>query len=74
MRVQIHLFPVKNFGKLALEEADVELEAVTLPHLDGKEVVVVLLGLSTGGVWSEEHLDYLLKVAEIIWRQRVKLI
>jgi len=45
-----------------------------LPHLDGKEVVVVLLGLSTGGVWSEEHLDYLLKVAEIIWRQRVELI
>ena len=58
MRVQIHLFPVKNFGKLALEVADVELEVVTLPHLDGKEVVVVLLGLLTGGVWSEEHLDY----------------
>ena len=36
---------VENFGKLALEVADVGFEIVTMPHFDGEEVVIVLLGL-----------------------------
>ena len=36
---------VRDLDELALEEEDVRLEHVTLPHLDGEEVIVVLLGL-----------------------------
>ena len=35
---------VGDLGELTLKEVDVRLEAVTLPHLDGEEVIVVLLG------------------------------
>ena len=40
---------VENFGQLALKVADAGLKAVTLPHFD-REVMVVLLGFSTGGL------------------------
>ena len=59
---------VRNFGHLALEVANVGLGAVTLPHFDREEVIVVLLGLLAGGILSEEHLIYLLEVAERMWR------
>jgi len=38
-----------NLGKLALEVVDVGLEDVTLPYLDGNEVIVVLLSFSALG-------------------------
>jgi len=47
-----------------LKVADVGLEAVTLPHFDGEEVVVVLLVFSTGDIMGEEHLSYLLETME----------
>ena len=33
-----------NFGQLALKVANIGLEAFSLPHFDGEEMVVVLLG------------------------------
>jgi len=53
-----------NLGKLVLEVANIGFEAVILPHLDGEEVMVVLLNLPTRCVLSEERFSYLLKVAE----------
>jgi len=48
-----------------LKVARVRLEVVTESHFDGEEEVVVdLLGLSAGGILSEKHLGYLLKVVE----------
>ena len=68
-----YIFPaVGNLGELLLEVADVGLETVTLPHFDGEEVVVVLLGLSVGGILSEERLNYLHEVAKRMWRQGVE--
>ena len=55
---------VENLDKLALKEADVELEAVTLPYLDEEEMMIVLLSLLVGGVLSEECLTYLFEVTE----------
>ena len=55
---------VENLDKLALKEADVELEAVTLPYLDEEEVMMILLSLLVEGVLSEECLSYLFEVAE----------
>ena len=47
------LTAVENFSQLVLKVADIELEAITLPHFDGEEVVVVLVGFPMGGVLSE---------------------
>ena len=58
--MQSILITVGNFGKLALKVADVRLETVTLPHLDGEEVIVVLLGLPTRSVLSEESVTSLM--------------
>jgi len=55
---------VGDLGELALDEANVRLEAVILPHLDGEEVVAILLGLLTRGVLSEERFNYLLEVVK----------
>jgi len=44
-----------------LEVAEVKLEAITLPHFDGEEVVVILLGLLEGSVMGKKCLGYLLK-------------
>ena len=63
---------VRDLGKLALEEANVRLEAVTLPHFDGEEMMVVLLSLLARGILSEKRFAYLLKVAERVRRQRVE--
>ena len=49
---------------MALEEIDVRLEVVTLPHLDGVEMIVVLLGLLARDVLSEERFDYLLEITK----------
>ena len=40
------------------------LEAATLPHLDGEEVIVILIGLLARDVLSEERFGYLFKVVE----------
>ena len=53
-----------DLGELALKEANVRLKAVIVPHLDGEEVVAILLGLLARGVLSEERFGYLLKVVE----------
>ena len=66
------LTTVENFGQLALEETDVGLETVTLPHFVTEKVVVLLLGLLARDVLSEEHFGYLLKVVERMRRQRVE--
>ena len=58
------LTAVGNFDQLALEVTNIGLEAIALPHFDGKNVVVVLLDLSARGVLGEEHIDYLLEVVE----------
>ena len=63
-----------NIGKLALEVADVGLEAVTQLHLDREEVLIVLLGFSAGGVLGEKCLGHFLEVAERMWWQGVELI
>jgi len=55
---------IVHFGQLALEEVDVRLETVVGSHLDGKEVVVVLLECQAGGVLREEQLDEILKVVD----------
>jgi len=49
---------------LTLEVADVRLETVEESHLDGKEVMVVLLELLAGGELREEQLDKILKVVD----------
>ena len=58
------LTAVGNFGEMALEEASVGFEAITLPHFDKEEVLVVLLSLLTRGVLSEEYFNYLFEVVE----------
>ena len=55
---------VGNLGKPFLKVADVELEPVTLSHLDEEEVMIIFLGLLVGGVLGEERLDYLLETVE----------
>jgi len=55
---------VENFGQLALEVTDVRLEVITLPHFDREDMVVILLGLPTGGILGEKCLRYLLKLSE----------
>jgi len=63
---------VGDFGELVLEESDVWFKIVALPHLDGEEMMVVLLGHLARDVLSEKHFGYLLEVAERAKRQRVK--
>ena len=63
---------VGNLGELVLEEADVRLESVALSYFDGDEVVVIILGLPTGGVLGDECLCYLLEIVERTRWQRVK--
>ena len=62
---------VENFGQLAFEVADVVLEDVALSHFDG-EKVVVLFGLPTRGILSEECFSYLFEVVERTGWQRVE--
>jgi len=45
---------VRNIGNLALEVVDLGLETITLPPLDGEEVVIVLLGFSVRGILGEK--------------------
>ena len=53
-----------DLGELALEEADVGFEVVTLPHLDNKKPVVVSLKLSPRCVLREEGFSHLLENME----------
>ena len=55
---------MRKFGQLALEVAEIGLEAIALPHLNGENMVVVLLGLPARSVWSEERSSYLLEVVK----------
>jgi len=65
------LTAVRNFGQLALEITDIELEVVALCHFDSEEVVV-LLGFPARGVVSKEHFSYLLEIVKRMWGQGVK--
>ena len=62
---------IGHLGKLILEVADVRLETATVTHFDSDEAVVVLIGLSAGGILGDKCLDYLLKV-ERMQRQIVE--
>jgi len=44
------LTTVEDLSQLALEEVDVRFEAITLSHLGGEEVMIVLLDLPARGV------------------------
>jgi len=59
------LIAIGNFGQLALKIAYIGLEDVAMPHFNGEKVVVVLLGLPTRGVLSEEHFSSSSK----LWRE-----
>jgi len=48
------------------------IEIVALSHFDGEEVILILLGLPTGGILGEKHLDYLLEIVKRMRRQRIK--
>ena len=61
MNASRDIITVRNLSELTLKEVDVQLEAVNLPHLDGEEVMVVLLGLPAGEVLSEKRFDDLLE-------------
>ena len=62
---------VRNLNKPALKVVDV-VEVVTLPYLDGEDMVVVFLGLPAEDVLSEECLGCLLEIVERMWRQGVE--
>ena len=62
------------FFKCQQEVADLGLETVTLPNLDGEKVMVVPLGLPTRGVLSEKRFSYILEVAGRVWRHGVESI
>jgi len=47
------LTAVGDLGQLTLKVADVQFEAVVLPHLDGEKVVVVPLSLRARCVLAE---------------------
>jgi len=66
------LTAVGNLGKLALKVVDIGLEVVIMPHLDGEEVMVVLIGFSAGGVLGEKCLNHFLKIAERMRQQGVE--
>jgi len=50
MNVYRDFTAVGNLGELVLKIADVRLEAVTLSHFDGEEVVIILPNFPAGGV------------------------
>ena len=62
--MQRHLIALGNFGQLALKVTNVGLEIITLPHFNKEEAVVILLGLSAGGILVEKCLGYLLETME----------
>ena len=51
------LAAIVNFGQLILKIVDIRLETVGGSHLDGEEVMVILLEFLTGGISSEKQLD-----------------
>ena len=57
---------------MALKEVDVRVEAVSLPHLNGEQVMVILLGLLTRAVLGDECLSNFHEVVERVWRQGVE--
>ena len=59
---------VGDFGQLALKLADVRFEVVTLPHPDGKKMMVIPLTLQVRCVLGEEHFGYLLEVLKRMWK------
>jgi len=63
---------VMYFGQLILEEANVHLETDGWSHMDGEEVVLLLLELPSEGVLGEEQLGKTLEIMDRAWRKRVK--
>jgi len=59
---------IRDFGKLALKEVDVGFEAVSLPHLNREEVMVILLDLLARGVSDKKCFSHLCKVVERVWQ------
>ena len=55
---------VVYLGQLILKVANVCLEAIGGPHLDGEEMMVILLELLAGGILSEEQLGEIIKVVD----------
>ena len=55
---------VEKLSKLSMKVLIIGLEIVTLPHLDGEEVMIILLGIPMRGVLSEEYLSNLLEIVE----------
>ena len=60
---------VRYFGELDLKEVDVGFEVVSLPYLNGDEVMSILLGLLARGVLGKKCFSHLRKVMERVWRQ-----
>ena len=52
---------------MALKVVNVRLEAITIPHLNREEVMVVLFVIPARGILSEERFDYLLEDVERMW-------
>ena len=50
------LTTIEDHSELALEEINVGFEVVSLPHLDGEEVVTTHFGFLANGVLCEEGL------------------
>ena len=61
-----------NLGELILKVANVELEAITLPHLTTRRRWLFFFGFPAGGVLSEVCLSYLLETVERVQRQGVE--
>jgi len=55
-----------------LEVANIHLETAGGSHLDGEEVMVVLLDLLVRGVLREEQHDEILEFMDRSWRRRVE--
>ena len=60
----VRTYSLRKPCELVLKVADVRLEAIILPHFDGEEVVVVLLGFLVRSILGEERLSYLLVTVE----------
>ena len=58
------LTTVEDLSQLALEVANVRFKVVTLPHLDGENVVVVPLSLPARCILGEKRFGPLIEVAE----------
>ena len=59
-----YFLPTVGFDELILKEIEVRLEAISFPHSDREEVVVVPLSLQDGGVLGEERFSYLSEVVK----------